>query len=447
MDMTNNLRLALAGDAMITRRVSDCEHPDVRAILDLFRESDLAYANCEMLFHDYSDPEVFPAVEAGWSYMRAPKYIADDLHKLNFRLMSLATNHSFDYSYGGLYSTMAQLDRVGIGHAGAGRDLSQARSPAFADTRNLRVSLVSMTTSSTAASRAGMPHDGIPGRPGVNPLRFHFEAGPAEMEQILTVNKGLGNWIAKISDREWQINPPGLHNSISRYFLSDEPGYGIVLDESDVAANLRAIRNAKAYSDVVIVQVHNHEWSAELGTQYPNESFPPFARMAMDAGADIMMAQGGHAPFRGIEMYKGKPIFYDVGDVFAMVRTITKYPHDFYARHADLLDRPISECLVVDALEARAKYQNPMMINPPGGYRQDRQQTGYVPVLEYSPEGGLASIELHPFVHTHGIAGHIGMPFRPKPDQAREMIDHIQTLSRPWGTVIENSAGKGIVKL
>jgi poly-gamma-glutamate capsule biosynthesis protein CapA/YwtB (metallophosphatase superfamily) len=285
--------------------------------------------------------------------MRSPPETASDLRRCGIRLMSTANNHALDYSYGGLFSTHQTLDKAGIAHAGSGMDLASARSPAFVDAGRFRVALVSMTTTSAPASRAGMPHDGTQGRPGVNPLRFHLQVDSKAMSEIAAFYTALGWWVVQVNDREWQVNPPGLHMSVTRYFVSEGARPGMVLDQDDVDGNLRAIRNAKAYADIVIVHVHNHEWDQAKGPQYPPEFLPPFARTAIDAGGDVIFAQGGHEPIRDIELFKGKLIVYDTGDLFSMAATISHSPHDFYVRHAAALKKPVHEALTCDVLPAR----------------------------------------------------------------------------------------------
>lgn len=50
-----------AADRIINRRVSNCGNPDVQLILNLYRESDLGVANCEMLIHDSVGDGVYPS--------------------------------------------------------------------------------------------------------------------------------------------------------------------------------------------------------------------------------------------------------------------------------------------------------------------------------------------------------------------------------------------------
>lgn len=441
------LRLALAGDAILTRSVNAIRDPGVQSILDIFRSSDLAFANCEMLFHDYSGPELYPAVEAGWTYMRAPAALADELRAMGFGLMSTANNHMLDYSYGGMFSTHRALDAAGIAHAGSGHDLGAARGAAYADMAGLRVALVSMVTSCAPWSRAGEPRGGVPGRPGVNPLRVHHSVTPQRMQEILAIFSALGWWIAKVSDTEWEMNPAGLHHSVIRFYVSDAPAGGAVLDARDAAENLRAIRAARAQADIVIAHIHNHEWDTEKGTAYPPDFLPPFARAAIDAGADITFAQGSHAPLRGVEVHNGKPIFYDTGDLFAMSNSVTRVPQDFIDRHLSLIGPPRHEATSADAISARFRYHLPGAVYPPGGYRNGRLRAGIVPVLEYDRKAELLACRLHPFLHHEHPVGLQGVPYKPDADEARNIIQALEELSAPFGTRLEFAEGTGILQV
>lgn len=441
-------RIALAGDAIVNRRISTCNDPRALKIFSLFQQADLGFINCETLFHDYTGAELYPAAESGWTYMRAPLEVADDLRWMGIKLTSTANNHTLDYSYGGLFSTLTALKKAGIENAGAGRNLEEARAAAYVDTGSARVSLVSMTTSFTRWSRAGSPHDGIPGRPGINPLGYHFCADKETLDKFIAMAAQFGWWIAQINDKEWQINPPGLHTTITRYFEVEEKGASMVLDEEDRAANLRAIRNAKAHSDIAIAHIHNHEWNQlHATTTSPPLFMPDFARSAVDAGADIVIAQGSHAPLRGIEVHRGKPIFYDTGDFFAMSNMVTRFPADFYRRHAEHLKKPMHETTVAEVLNVRVGYLRDMPVNPPKP-EKPRQRCGVVPVLQYNDDGQLSRVDLHPFVHEHSRVALTGIPLAPADEaSAHHVIEHLADLSAPFGTKIKFDRGIGVLEL
>lgn len=70
-----------------------------------------------------------------------------------------------------------------------------------------------------------------------------------------------------------------------------------------------SITQAKQQADFVVFSIH---WGPNM-RQYPTEEFINFAHTVIDAGVDIFHGHSAHI-FQPIEIYKGKPIFYDCGD-------------------------------------------------------------------------------------------------------------------------------------
>ena len=62
-------------------------------------------------------------------------------------------------------------------------------------------------------------------------------------------------------------------------------------------------------------------------------------RRAIDAGADIVLGSGPHV-LRGIEIYKGKPIFYSLSNFIYQYRTPTKIPIDLIHQRDGEIARP-----------------------------------------------------------------------------------------------------------
>ena len=445
------MKLAIAGDAILTRPVSQLTDPRAVAVFDVLRDADLTFLNCETVLHDYVGPGVFPSAESGLVAMRSPPSIAGELRWLNARLVAMANNHSLDFSVGGLAATHAALAAAGIVHAGTGASLAAARGAAYIDCAEARVALVSMSTSATRESRASDPFDGVAARPGLNPLGYHFAADRPTVERVVELARSFGLWVAQIGDRLWEVNPPGLHNTVTRYYVTDEPGCRMVLDEDDVAANLRSIRNAKANADLVIVHIHNHEWDTASGSlRLPPAFMPEFAHAALDAGGDVVVAQGSHAPIRGIELHNGKPILYDPGDFFLMAN-ITRYSREFYSRHAAGLSVPIDQALPVDGNSAIQAYSHPLA--PAGGYFGDWEPCGAVVTLDYQ-KGQLAALELHPFTRDGNVGKRAafpsilsGVPLKPATEHADDILRKFAQLSEPFGTKIQISGGVGNVTL
>ena len=227
----------------------------------------------------------------------------------------------------------------------------------------------------------------------------------------------------------------------------------MILDQDDAAANLRAIRNARANADIVIAHVHNHEWDTESGSLRTPPSFMrSFARSAIDAGADVVVAQGSHAPVRGIEIYDAKPILYDPGDFFLMAGHITRYPREFYERHVLGLTVPVEDALPADGNAAIPAYANP--ITPAGGYFGDWEPCGAVVTLDYR-NGRLSALELHPFTRD-GVGSDpapfpatlAGVPIKPSTtEHANAILRKFAQLSEPFGTAIRIEDGVGRVAL
>lgn len=60
-----------------------------------------------------------------------PDKVAPALARAGFNVVSLANNHTLDYGPEGLEDTRAALEKAGIRHAGAGRNVTDARQPVY----------------------------------------------------------------------------------------------------------------------------------------------------------------------------------------------------------------------------------------------------------------------------------------------------------------------------
>src|ERR1700680_2944216 len=93
-------------------------------------------------------------------------------------------------------------------------------------------------------------------------------------------------------------------------------------NEEDSRHILQSIREASKKADLVIVSQHNHVYDKPFETmmleELPERLVPPdwvkkWTHAEVDAGADIIVMHG--APLlHGIEIYHGRPIFFDLGN-------------------------------------------------------------------------------------------------------------------------------------
>ncbi|HEY5547766.1 MAG TPA: CapA family protein [Gemmatimonadaceae bacterium] len=139
------LRIGIAGDVMLGRLVNDvvlergAGYPwgDLRPTLQSL-DAFLVNLECaitsrvEKWRNGYYRPFHF----------RADAVALDTLHAGRVDLASIANNHIGDFGPDGLLETIAALDRGGIAHAGAGRDLGAARVPALLHVGGLRVAVL-----------------------------------------------------------------------------------------------------------------------------------------------------------------------------------------------------------------------------------------------------------------------------------------------------------------
>lgn len=438
--------VALTGDSIINRRVSTCADAGFRQLAERIREASVGITHLETLIHDFDEPGGYPAAEAGGTWMRSPSYVADELKWAGFDAVSHASNHALDYGYGALRSTWAAMEAVEMPIAGTGATLADARAPAYVDTPQGRIALVSMTTSFTRWSRAGARRPDMGGRPGNNPLRYQYAVPPETCAHITDLAASLGLWVIELEPDVWAIHLPGLHNSITRFRVADVDRPQMVVDDRDRTGNLRSIEDASRQADFVIAHIHSHEWDPTGDLADTPAFIEEFARDAVDYGADIVLNQGSHAPLRGIELHNGAPIFYDPGDFMLMNRSGISLPMDFYRRFEHTLDTNVWEANPSTAQAARpSAYKN--ATNPPGGYQSVGIDGFVVPVCSFDETFGLEEITLYPGDLMAEPVGHAGIPTTVSGETAARILAFVRERSQRYGTDIDIAEGHGKITM
>ncbi|AUV84639.1 hypothetical protein C2R22_24220 (plasmid) [Salinigranum rubrum] len=444
--------LALSGDAIINRRISTCEREGFLALVEQFRKADIGFTHLETVIHEFDRDDAYPAAEAGGTWMASPEYVADELAWAGIDVVSHASNHALDYSYGALANTWEVLDRSGIAHAGTGENLGDARAPAYFQIPEQRVALVSMSSSYPRWSRAGQSRPDVIGRPGVNPLRYHHVVDTDTKVQIQQIADALGWWINDAGDGALELNPAGLHNTRLRIEEADGRAETTVPHEGDLKGNLRAISDAATQADFVIAHLHTHEFQPGGDVGDPADFVSPVSKACIDAGADVFVVQGTHSPIRGIELYKGRPIFHDPGDFFRMNDTVERLPADFYDHFEDGLPGHPADATPSEGFTARKGGSGPGadtpwlgVINPPGGSMAGSETGNVLPVCTFE-DGELSRIEVYPgYWPADPSAANVGIPERATGDVAERIIDDIAEKSAAYGTDVRFEDGRGVI--
>ena len=60
-------------------------------MIKILRDTDIGYTHLETLMHDYDEAEVYPAAAAGGTWMRSPRFVADELKWAGFNIVSHAS--------------------------------------------------------------------------------------------------------------------------------------------------------------------------------------------------------------------------------------------------------------------------------------------------------------------------------------------------------------------
>jgi poly-gamma-glutamate synthesis protein (capsule biosynthesis protein) len=97
--------------------------------------------------------------------------------------------------------------------------------------------------------------------------------------------------------------------------------------EDDVERILRNVVSAARQADFVVVTTHSHERGPT--PERPPEWLEELAHKLVDAGATTFIVHGPHR-LRGVEIYKGKPIFYSLGDFIFQYETTSPQGQDIY---------------------------------------------------------------------------------------------------------------------
>jgi poly-gamma-glutamate synthesis protein (capsule biosynthesis protein) len=364
--------------------------------------------------------------------MRAEPALAKELVWAGFDMVSRANNHTGDYGVEGLRLTTRYVEAAGLVHAGAGETLIEAREPRFLETAGGRVALISVASTFPDHSRAGMPRGSIPGRPGLNPLRYDTTyvttaEGLVALGQALQT-AGLGRGGGRGGGPATSLNVLG-----TRVVVGDEPGIRTSPNEDDTAAIAAAVRSAARLADYTIVTIHAHE--GDRNRLVPAQFLVTFARAMVEAGADVFVGHGPHV-LRGIEIYKGKPILYSLGDFIFQNETLLRLPSENYESY-DLG----TESHVADFNGRRYR-------DDTSGFPADPLIWEAVIAIPVFQDGSVVELALHPISLGFGKPpSQRGRPMLADETLGRKIIGDVTRLSEPFGTRIEYRDGVGHVVL
>ncbi|MER8486577.1 CapA family protein [Mesorhizobium sp. M1322] len=431
-NVADGFTMAAVGDLLLARPVTKGHHPGLADVLRIFQKADVTFGNLETNILDVQS-KGFP--QAACNCVSAPE-LGPDLKAMGFNMVSRANNHALDWGLEGMRETSRALDESGIVHAGAGENLAQAGAARFLETARGRVALVSFAASFKPMARACNAAGEAPGRPGLNALRLtkSIVVPPAIFESLRRLRDILPGYKPSKQDRSCVVLDFEM-----KFEMGEKAGYCFDANPRDVADILRNLRRGKQFSDFCIVTNHGHqpgEWSQE-SPDYEQS----FARKLIDSGADAYIVHGPHQ-LRGLEIYKGRPIFYSLGNFFCEdLRTPAGADFfDAYGKdprvHTDAelnvdemaIGYPTLEGFIAPLSDA-VYYESVVAVS-----RFERNQ--------------LAELRLYPIeLGRLKRFANRGVPSLATAPQARVILERLQRLSEPFGTQIAIENDVGVIRL
>lgn len=270
------ISLLATGDILLTRLPGGRMRSEgfdslLRGLKPLVEAADLSFANLECPISTLGSP--YPNKPVNVTFRASPE-AAFALKDAGFDVVSLANNHMSDYGGQAVSETLRYLDLIGIMHAGAGRSGSESRRAAFAQSKGYSIAFLAYA----------------------EPMWSVVEA----------------------RDPPW---PGTLAAAVPGGAAAAGPGRAgtAIIREDTLAADIAALR-ASGGADIIAVSFH---WGEEIAPE-PNAYQRRFARMAIDAGADLVIGHHPHV-LQGVERYKDGLILYSLGNTVFDMREDTTF--------------------------------------------------------------------------------------------------------------------------
>ena len=226
--------------------------------LYLLRQAAAVFINLECAVTDWGEP----APGKRFCFRTDSKNV-EALRVAGVRAASLANNHIMDFGDTGLLETLANLDRAGVAHAGAGRNLAEARRPAELDIGGLRVVFIAATDNQP-------DWEATEDRPGI----FYVPIRPADpkfaglLSLVAAARASADLVIVSLHwGPNWGYDPPAEHRTAARRLV--EHGADIIFGHSaHVFRGIEVIDGRPVFyscgdfvDDYAVDEVERNDWS------------------------------------------------------------------------------------------------------------------------------------------------------------------------------------------
>ncbi len=259
--------LALLGDINLMN-VTDPSVP-FRRVRESLATADCRFANLECCLYDRSNTH-----ELRDEGFFAPPKIGEALKLLGLDAVGNANN--VNYGAEAITSSCATLKALGIPNTGAGLDRKSAYAPVIVERKGVRYGFIQRSSVYWPTGHEAGDHS-----PGIAVLQGHTAYQPL---------------LYKVRPELPPANRPGVPPLVVTW-----------ADPMHLKRYKEDLASLRAQCDILVA---SHHWGLfEEVLQYQIE----IAHAAIDEGADVVIGHGPHYSLP-MEMYKGKPVFYGLGN-------------------------------------------------------------------------------------------------------------------------------------
>ena len=262
--------LGLVGETNVNRPEPETAFLKVQPLLD---KADILFGHIEMsVSHTPSDnvqstDSVDLQYKQGWVHSKPE--VLKAWKTSGFDAVGIASNTVGNAE--SIELTIKELDKLGLPNAGLGMNFAEARKPVIVEKNGVKIGFLSYTSVFYPQFVPALEK-----RPGAATVKAIMAIVPSYRTEEM----------------------PGAMPSVKTW-----------LDEKEKALMLQDIAKLRPQVDYVVLSNH---WGVTDGENIQDYQFE-LGHAAIDAGADVIMGHHPHRP-QGIEIYKGKPIFYSMGN-------------------------------------------------------------------------------------------------------------------------------------
>jgi poly-gamma-glutamate synthesis protein (capsule biosynthesis protein) len=387
-------------------------------VVKLIQGADVAFANHEGSAFELNTFSGTRAAQSGGGYPLFSPALDREFKAMGLDIVSMANNHAGDWGEAGLLATLDSVSRAGLVEAGAGGSLAQARQAGVFQTPKGDVALIATASTFNPSTPAADGRGALKPRPGISTLRTTAANVVTEEEMALIrrlaaargrqaadaprVRLGGNTFEGPNAGGVTYTDAAQLEGGGGTYVVGPSPRMTYAPNPADEKAILDSITTAKRTHDLVAFSIHAHETAGLADSAVPADFLPLLFHKAIDAGADVVIRHGPHE-LNGIEIYKGKPIFYSLGSLF-------------------------------------------FGVGGPGGRSPPADYDSAVAVTEY--RGGVpAVVRVYPLKIVADRPAMFSAPVLATGAEAQRILGVIQKDSEPFGTRIKIENGVGVIDI